>query len=120
MKKIGSIILILIMAIGLTACGGADNSDDPNVGMWNAVSASMLGISSGIDEIFEQGASLELKGNGKYELILDGEADKGKWTYEEDGLAFSGSQLDLYGRIEDGILTLENIMDTGLDLAFQK
>ncbi len=121
MKKVASIILALLMLVSLAACGSSDvSSDDPNVGMWTAVSASMLGITTDIDEVFDQGASLELKANGKYVLTLDGENGNGKWTYEDGGLAFTSSEFDFYGSVESDILTLENLMDTGLSINFEK
>ena len=121
MKKVGLIILALIMLVSFTACGGkSSKSDDPNVGMWNAVSASMMDMTMDISEVFDEGASLELKENGKYELILDGEKAYGKWWYEDGGLVLSIEGVDFPGNVDNDILILTNMMDMGLDLIFEK
>ena len=66
MKKIGYIFLVLIMLVNLSACGSKRaKSKDSNVGMWKAVSASMMGVTQDIKDVLEKGASLELKENGK-------------------------------------------------------
>lgn len=121
MKKISSIVLALIMLVNLAACGGKNTkSNDPNIGMWNAVSASMLGVTQDIVEVFEKGVSLELKANGKYNLDMDGKKASGKWSYKAGGLSLSGSGLVFTGNVENGILTLTNMLDMGLDLIFEK
>ncbi len=121
MKKIGSIVLALIMLVSFTACGGkSSKSDDPNIGMWNAVAASMMDMTMDISEVFDEGASLELKENGKYKLVLDGEKAFGKWWYEGGGLILTIEGVDFPGNIENEILTLTNMMDMGLDLIFEK
>ena len=121
MKKISSIILALFILVNLAACGGnSAKSEEPNVGTWNAISVSMLGITQEIEEVFEQGVSLELESNGKFNLNMDGEKANGKWKYEDGSLTLNGDGLDLTGTIENGILTLNNMLDTGLDLIFEK
>lgn len=121
MKKVGSIILALIMLVSFTACGGkSSKSDDPNVGMWKAVAASMMDMTMDVSEVFDEGASLELKENEKFELIMDGERANGKWEYNDGVLTLTGDGLDLNGTIESDILTLTNMLDMGLDLMFEK
>lgn len=120
MKKISSIIFVFVMLFNVTACSSkSSESDDPNVGMWNAVSASTMGITEDISELFEQGASLKLKENGKYKLLLDGEKALGKWSYKDGVLELSGD-VDFTGNINNGVLTLTNLLDMGLDLIFEK
>ncbi|MDL2214256.1 DUF5640 domain-containing protein [Clostridia bacterium OttesenSCG-928-O13] len=119
MKKVVSILLALVLVIGLAACGGG-KSDDPNVGMWNAVSASMMGIDMEIDELFESGVTLELKANGKFTIDVDGEKGNGKWEYDGDTLKFSASDADMTGTVEDGMLTLTNLLGMGIDITFEK
>lgn len=122
MKKISRVILVLIMIVNLTACGGKEvaTTSDPNVGMWNAVSASMGDTTLVIAEVFDKGASLDLKANGKFDFVLDGDKSKGKWSYKDDGLILSHKEGDFKGKVENGILTLINMLDSGLDLSFEK
>jgi hypothetical protein len=123
MKKISSIILAFIMLVSFTACGGKSSdgdSDAPHLGMWNAVAASMMDMTLDISEVYDEGASLEMKDSGKFKLVLDGEKAYGKFTYEDGLLNLSGDGLDLSGTIENDILTLTNMLDMGLDLIFEK
>lgn len=121
MKKITAIILSFLMLINLTACGSKSaKSDDPNVGMWIAVSTSMMGFTDDIKEVFDEEISIDLKDNGKFEMMLEGEKFKGKWTYDGSDLVLSHRDVEFSGTIENGILTLINMMDIGLDIVFEK
>lgn len=64
--------------------------------------------------------TLELKGNGKCVLNVDGDSADGKWSYEDGVLAVSGGGIDCTGAIENGVLSLTNLMDMGIDLTFEK
>lgn len=119
MKKVISMLLILTVALGLSACSGG-KSDDPNVGKWNAVSASMMGFDMETSELFDNGVSLEIKANGQFTLDVDGEKASGKWEYDGDEIVFSSSDTSMVGTIENGTLILINLLDTGIDLRFEK
>ncbi len=119
MKKIVSILLAIMLVAGLAACGGG-SSDDPNVGTWNAVSASMMGIDMEVADLFEDGVTLELKANGKFTLSVDGEKGNGKWEYGGDAINFSASDADMTGTVKDGMLTLTNLLGMGVDVTFEK
>lgn len=119
MKKVNFIIIAFIILFSLTACGNK-GSDDPNIGIWNAVSATMLDITGDVEEIYEKGASLELKANEDFIVMLDGAKIKGKWEYKEGELILSSKDVDFSGNIESGMLTLINMMDIGLDMTFEK
>lgn len=121
MKKMISVFLLFILLATVSACSGkVVDSDDPNIGNWQAVSASMLGFEQDITDLFEKGASLELKADGKYNLVLDGERASGKWRYEDGGIILVIEGIDFTGNIDNGILTLTNMLDMGLDLVFEK
>ncbi|MDL2294506.1 DUF5640 domain-containing protein [Ruminococcaceae bacterium OttesenSCG-928-D13] len=119
MKKTASILLVLVLVIGLAACGGG-KSDDPNVGNWNAVSATMLGIEMEVDDLFESGVTLEIKANGKFTLNVDGEKGSGKWEYAGSTIKMTASGVEMTGTIENGTLTLNNLLDMGMDITFEK
>ncbi|MDL2235953.1 hypothetical protein LJC07_07420 [Christensenellaceae bacterium OttesenSCG-928-L17] len=120
MKKGISILLALMLVFSLAACGGGGKSDDPNVGKWNAVSASMLGLDMGIADLFEGGVTLELKSNGKFTLDVDGEKGSGKWEYNGTGIQMTASGVDMSATIANGKLTLTNLLGMGMDLTFEK
>lgn len=60
----GGAVLAVILAIVLivSLVGGNKASDDPNVGLWNAVTASMWEMDRAGSDLFEEGVTLELKG----------------------------------------------------------
>lgn len=87
----GGAVLAVILAIVLivSLVGGNKASDDPNVGLWKAVTASMWEMDMAVSDLFEEGVTLELKGNGKCVLNVDGDSADGKWSYEDGVLAVS-------------------------------
>ena len=102
-------MLALVLVAGLAACGGG-GSDDPNVGTWNAVSASMMGIEMEVADLFDGGVTLELKSNGKFTINVDGEKSSGKWEYNGDTINFTASDADMTGTVKDGMLTLTDLL----------
>ena len=74
-------LLVLILTFSLAACGGGGaGSDDPNLGLWEAKLAEMLGIEMDVADFFEKGFTIELKTNGNCTLNVDGSRANGKWT----------------------------------------
>ena len=107
MRKSIALILALILGITLLAgCGGGANSNDPNIGKWTAVSASAMGMEIGVADVFENGCSVELKANGKCVLDLNGEKTNAKWTFENGVLTIDEKGDEVYGKIENDVLTL--------------
>lgn len=113
-----SILMALGLLLGFAACG---KNSDPNVGTWKAVSASMLGVTVSIEEIFENGVTLVLKDGGSCDLDLDGEKVSGTWSVASGALTIEADGISISGSItSDGVLTLENLLDMGLDLTFER
>ena len=71
MKKVLTLVLALALTLGLTACGGGGSSD-PNAGVYQATAIEMWGVELAVDEVYTNGASLELKDGGKATINLDG------------------------------------------------
>ena len=124
MKKNVNVILAAILSVvlllSMTACGGSVNPNDPNQGLWKAVSGEMLGISMEVSEFFGEGFTLELKDKGKCVIFVDGDKASGTWTLEKGVFTVKGGGIDCAGRLENGILTLDNVLGTGLNLVFEK
>ena len=97
MKRILSVMLILVMAISLAACGGSN----PNAGVYHAVSCTALGF-----EMDCEGDYLELKGNGKGELCLMGEKYNCSWTLEGETFTLKNHGDEFSGTLHNGILTV--------------
>lgn len=119
MKKLASIMFAMVFIVCISACKDG-KSDDPNVGKWNAVSISMMGIDMEVAELFEGGVILELKANGRFSIDVDGEEGSGKWEYDGDLFKFSASDADMTGVIKNDRLTLTNLLGMGMDITFEK
>ncbi len=116
-KLIKTLLVILAsMTVLLIGCGG-DDADDPNLGVYKAKSAEMAGFKVGVEEVFEDGFIIELKSKGKAHLEADGE-DGGtiKWTLDGDKFHAEGGGAELDGTLSDGVMVLENVMDSGMTL----
>ena len=84
MKKLIAMILVLVMMVSLVACGG---EPDPNAGVYQAVSATALGITMDIEDVYEGETWIELKNGGKGKICLDGQEFSLKWELERTHLA---------------------------------
>ena len=53
-------------------------------------------------------------------LSVDGSKANGTWTLNNGAFTVEGGGIDCAGRLENGVLTLENVMDMGITLVFYK
>ena len=118
---LGGIALAVILLIALvSSCGGGADADDPNLGVYNAVTAEMWGMEMPITDMFENGVSIELKEKGKCVMNIDGTTGKGKWTLEDGVFYAEAGGAELNGTLEKGVLYAENVLDMGVNLTFEK
>lgn len=85
LKGIAMLLVVMMLMVGLTACGGADYSDSPYLGTWKGVSAEYAGLEMGIADILGGEFDVTLEANGKCTLSIAGDEEKGKWTETENG-----------------------------------
>ncbi|MCR5356466.1 MAG: hypothetical protein K6E63_03595 [Lachnospiraceae bacterium] len=121
MKKKGftilNCLLVLLMAVTLTACKGDDGSaSDPNLGTYEGQSAEMSGFTVGVDQLFEEGISVELKKKGKGKIRCDGATDSLKWTLDGDKFHAEGGGNEYDGTVSEGVMVLEDILGTGMSV----
>lgn len=95
-------------------------SSDPNVGVWKVVYAEMWGMETDISDVFVNGFTIELLDKGKCKLNIDGTKGDGKWTFEDGAITIKGGGLDVSGTLNNGVLVLEDVLGTGLNLKLQK
>ena len=129
-KKGGKVVFILLAVLAVIAAliyllagkGGGKTaaSDDPTLGLYTAQKAEMAGINVAIDSMWENGFTIELKDKGKAAVNVDGTKRTIKWTLDGEDFTLKGSGLDCSGTLSNGVLTLENVMDTGITLTFTK
>ena len=121
MKKTISLLLTAMLLFSLTACGGAKiDPDDPNQGLWKATTGEMFGIAANVEEFFGEGFTMELQSNGKCSLNVDGRKARGRWTLSNGAFTVKGGGLDCEGRLENGEITVEDVLGMGLTLVFEK
>ena len=97
---IGGIALVVIIAVvlGVVLLGGkGNNSSDPNLGVWTAVSAEMSGVSVDVSDLFSNGFSIELKAKGKCTFSVDGVSANGKWSLDGSEIHVEGGGVDCDG-----------------------
>ncbi len=112
------VLFMLLAAMMIFAAGcGDDGADDPNLGVYVAKSAEMSGFKVGIEDLYKDGFIIELRKKGKAHLEADGE-DGGtiKWTLDGNKFHAEGGGAVLDGTLSDGVMVLENVMDSGMTL----
>jgi len=123
MKKLFSLLLILCMLLSLAACGESGPSD-PNCGTYVGVYGEAYGVQVDIHDMYEKGFTIELKNGGKGSIEVDGTKASLKWTLTGDaihieGTGLAGRDLVLDGTVSRGVMTLENVMDSGVAIRLE-
>ncbi|MBR5125524.1 MAG: hypothetical protein IKU68_02190 [Oscillospiraceae bacterium] len=98
MKKILALLLCFAMLLSLAACG----AEDPNAGIYNAVSCTALGM-----ELDCEGDWLELKKGGKAELCLMGDEYFCSWSLEGELFTLKNHGDTFSGTLKNGIITVD-------------
>ena len=129
-KKGGALVFIILAALVVLGTvvyliagrsgGGSVASDDPVLGLYTAQKAETSGITISIKTMWKNGFTIELKDKGKATINVDGKSGSAKWTLDGKDFTVKGSGVDCSGTLVDGVLTLENVMDTGVTLYFTK
>ncbi len=110
--------MLLLMSSLLTACG-SDDEDDPNLGVYEAKTAEMSGFEIDIDDVYENGFTIELKGKGKGVATIDNEEEKIKWTLDGKDFHAEGGGVELDGTLKDGVMVLEDLLGTGMNMTLE-
>lgn len=118
----GAVLAVILVVVLIAVLGGkgGEASTDPNAGVYNAVTAEMWGVEMNVADIWSGGFSIELKDGGKCRLNIDGNSSSGKWTLEDGALKVSGGGLDCSGTLENGVMTLENVLNMGVTLKLER
>ena len=102
MKKIVSLLMVVIIAFSLVSCGGSKiDPNDPNQGLWKATTGKMLGITMNVEELFGKGFTIELQNKGKCTLNVDGKKANGSWTLDDGAFTVKGGGISCAGRLEN-------------------
>lgn len=115
-RRILASALVMICLITLIGCGSQE--PDPNAGVYVAYTAEMMGLKIGVEKVYPDGFTIELKNNGKCTLTIGKESANGKWTLDGTALSVSGGGVELNGTLENSLMTFPNVMDSGLTMTF--
>ncbi len=119
MKKLLTVLLTSILLLILAACGSDETSSDPNAGMYNCTTVEAVGVLMTVDEVYENGAYLELKNGGKGTINLDGTSTEITWTLEGSALSVDMGGQKNSGTLSEGTIVL-NLLDMDMSLTFVK
>ena len=113
MKKKISISLMLIFVLCtlcMTGCGeNAKQEQSPYEGKWTSVSAQMMGMSVGVEEVLGGAFSFEVKNNGKVNVLIGEDEGNGKWSAQDNQFTLTIEGEDMVGAVSYTHLTLPTI-----------
>lgn len=111
-------VIIAVVLLVAKNLGGTAAADNPDLGLYNAASAEMYGVAVEVDDLWAKGFTIELKDKNKCDISVDGQKGSGKWELDGEQLHISGSGLDCDGTLSGGLMTLDNVLGTGMKLTF--
>ena len=113
--------LILLIVLLIKGCTGAvKDAFDPNLGVYNATTAEMYGMTVSVTDLWENGVSIELKAKDKCVFNIDGEKYNIKWTLDGTDINVKGKGLNCDGTLNQGTLVLEDVLGMGVNITFAK
>ena len=117
MKRILALLLTLAMLLSLAACGGGE--EDPNAGKYIGVSAAVGGFAMAMSDVYPGETQIELKSNGKGNIVLGGDSFPMKWALEGDVFTLTIDGVDSVGKLSNGTIVID-LMDMGCVMTFEK
>ena len=114
------IALIVILVILIGSRKDKEDATNPYVGVWNAVSVEIFGETTPADEVFDR-LDFDFKANGKCDIHTDEGSENYKWEETKTEIHILSGSETIIVCIKDGdTLVVENFMDTGLGITFEK
>lgn len=118
MKKVISLLLVFAMVFAFAACGKSGEpipAAAPEAGLYKASSAEMSGYELNVEEVIGD-FSLNLLDGGKAVFHYAGHDYDMKWSCEEGAFHAEGGGAELNGTIADGVMVLEDILGSGINI----
>ena len=116
MKKALFFVLAVLLLFAVTGC---DAAPDPNAGLYRGYCAEAFGATVPVSTVLSETVSVELQDGGRGTFAYGEDRGTLRWTL--DGSAFS-AELDsgesLTGTLHDGVLVLQNLLNTGATVTF--
>ena len=107
MKKAIMLLLAVILCASMLAACGSGSSDDANVGVWIAYAIDAYGNETDIFDLYDDGATIDLKSNGSCTLVIDGESASAKWKLSGTVLTVTSGGESYSGSIKSGVLSFD-------------
>lgn len=118
-KNILSIILALVLAFSLSACGGSDvRADDKLAGRYIPVVGEMLGVALTGEEL--AGFAFDLESGGKGTMTADGAESNIKWRNDDSTLTISVEKTDIVGTLGTDSFKIVDMLGMGMDITFAR
>ena len=104
-QQIASLLLALILALSLAACGGSSLSEEESaaVGKYTLISYTYSGLELSADE----GDYLDLRDDGKAELSAVGMTGTVKWSLADGVFTISEGGDDYIGELDGNVIRIE-------------
>ena len=112
MKKIIVGLLLFSLLCSLCACRSSEY-----VGVYHGLYVETAGESYRIEDYFNGENYLELKKNGKAEMVLNGSVHALKWKEDHGTITFKESGDEFYGYLGNGVIQLD-YQGWGLNITF--
>lgn len=93
--------------------------EDPILGVYYAQKGEAMGIEVTISDVWENGLSIELFGDGSCRFDFNGRIIDAKWELDGDSFRILGGS-DFSGTLKNGVLMLEDVAGLGVTLYFMK
>ena len=114
-------VLVIAAVVAVLVFGGGSDADDPNCGLYTAQYGMGYGSRVEITDMWEKGFTMELRPNGTCKVVVDGVRDSWDYFLGEDGsLVIDADDETLRGTLANGVLTLTDVFDSGIDIVFTK
>ena len=129
-KKRSAILPILLIVIAAAALvillfgifRNSDGADNPACGVYIASYGTYAGNRVEIEDMWSGGFTVELLPRNKCRVVVDDQTETCRYELDKDGeieIDLRGDD-DLEGRLNENCLTLEDVMDSGVNLVFYK
>ena len=114
--------LVICLALCLTGCGGSsadeNKESDPMEGNYIPVIGEMMGTAMTGDDL--SGFGIELKGNGKGVMTVNGESEKVKWKKDDTTITITVEGKDITGELGEDCFVVKDMLGMGMDFTFAK
>ncbi len=107
MKKITALVIALVLALSLCACGG-DKADSAMLGTYTLYAMEYEKNTNVLaSELFDGESYVTLKSGGAAEFCLEGDVANVKWKADGTKLTITAADGTMDGSLSDGLLTLD-------------